>query len=151
MAAASLKLASPKPLAPAPLLRGRGAAQARPLPARRVPPPARVAVQPPAAPPAPRIGSFDKVLEALIGGTDFSEEDAEATLRLLLEEKNEARIAAFLVLLRAKGETYEEVCVVSLTALLSADFGTGMGWISAHARLTLLSPCFRLWGWRRRC
>ena len=139
MAAASLKLATPKPLAPAPLLRGRGAAQARPLPARRVPPP------------APRIGSFDKVLEALIGGTDFSEEDAEATLRLLLEEKNEARIAAFLVLLRAKGETYEEVCVVSLTALLSADFGTGMRWISADARLTLLSPCFRLWGWRRRC
>ncbi|CAL4937396.1 unnamed protein product [Urochloa decumbens] len=113
MAAASLKLASSKPLAPAasPLLRGRGAAQAqaRPLPARRVPPPARVAVQPPTAPAAPRIGSFDKVLEALIGGTDFSEEDAEATLRLLLEEKDEARIAAFLVLLRAKGETYEEI------------------------------------------
>jgi anthranilate phosphoribosyltransferase len=56
-----------------------------------------------------RAGSFDKVLEALIAGTDFSEGDAEATLRLLLEEKDEARIAAFLVLLRAKGETYEEV------------------------------------------
>lgn len=52
------------------------------------------------------------MLEALIGGTDFSEEDAEATLRLLLDEKDEARISAFLVLLRAKGETYEEVWFV---------------------------------------
>lgn len=49
------------------------------------------------------------MLETLIGGDHFSEEEAEATLRLLLEEENEARIAAFLVLLRAKGETYEEV------------------------------------------
>jgi anthranilate phosphoribosyltransferase len=117
MAAASLKLASPRPLAPAPspLLRGRGAAPAQvqaQAQARRVPPPARVAVQQPHAAPAhaaPRVGSFDRVLEALIAGTDFSEGDAEATLRLLLEEKDEARIAAFLVLLRAKGETYEEV------------------------------------------
>ena len=62
MAAASLKLASPEPLASAPsaLLGGRRV-QARPLPARRLPPPARVAVQPTAAPAAPRIGSFDKV------------------------------------------------------------------------------------------
>ncbi|KAF8780165.1 hypothetical protein HU200_001828 [Digitaria exilis] len=109
-AASSLKLASPKPLAPAAsalLPRGGAAAQARPLPARRGPTPALVAVQSPAAP--PRVGSFDKVLEALIAGADFSEEDAEATLRLLLEERDEARIAAFLVLLRAKGETYEEI------------------------------------------
>ncbi|PWZ05905.1 Anthranilate phosphoribosyltransferase, chloroplastic [Zea mays] len=110
MAAASLKFASPKPLASAPsaLLCGRRA-QARPLPASRLPPPTRVAVQPPATPVATRIGSFDKVLEALIGGTDFSEEDAEATLKLLLDEKDEARISAFLVLLRAKGETFEEI------------------------------------------
>jgi hypothetical protein len=51
------------------------------------------------------------VLEALIDRADFSVEEAEATLRMLLEEENEARIAAFLVLLRAKGETYEEVRV----------------------------------------
>uniref|UniRef100_A0A0E0CUH2 anthranilate phosphoribosyltransferase n=1 Tax=Oryza meridionalis TaxID=40149 RepID=A0A0E0CUH2_9ORYZ len=114
MAAASLKLSSSaKPLAPAPgshLLPLR-AHHARPLPAR-LPPPPRVAVQHTAAPPSdasPRTTSFDKVLEALIGGDHFSEEEAEATLRLLLEEKNEARIAAFLVLLRAKGETYEEI------------------------------------------
>ena len=53
-----------------------------------------------------------QVLEHLIGGTHFTEEEAEATLHLLLNEENEARIAAFLVLLRAKGETYEEVCFV---------------------------------------
>jgi anthranilate phosphoribosyltransferase len=49
------------------------------------------------------------VLEHLIGGTHFSEEEAEAALQLLLKEENEARISAFLVLLRAKGETFEEV------------------------------------------
>uniref|UniRef100_A0A0D3FD87 anthranilate phosphoribosyltransferase n=1 Tax=Oryza barthii TaxID=65489 RepID=A0A0D3FD87_9ORYZ len=114
MAAASLKLSSSaKPLAPAPgshLLPLR-AHHARPLPAR-LPPPPRVAVQHTAAPrsdASPRTASFDKVLEALIGGDHFSEEEAEATLRLLLEEENEAHIGAFLVLLRAKGETYEEI------------------------------------------
>ena len=55
-----------------------------------------------------------QVLEQLIGGTHFTEEEAEATLHLLLNEENEARIAAFLVLLRAKGETYEEVRVCSV-------------------------------------
>nr|BAJ87749.1 predicted protein [Hordeum vulgare subsp. vulgare]BAJ88663.1 predicted protein [Hordeum vulgare subsp. vulgare]BAJ92390.1 predicted protein [Hordeum vulgare subsp. vulgare]BAJ96150.1 predicted protein [Hordeum vulgare subsp. vulgare] len=115
MAAASLKLFSPKPLAPgapSPLLRARRPSTARPVgPARRLPP-ARVAVQPAAAPaPAasPGTATFEQVLEQLIGGADFTEDEAEATLQLLLNEKNEARIAAFLVLLRAKGETYEEI------------------------------------------
>ena len=40
---------------------------------------------------------------------DLSEEKAEATLNFLLDEVDEAKISAFLVLLRAKGETYEEV------------------------------------------
>jgi hypothetical protein len=46
-------------------------------------------VQPHATPAhaAPRVGSSDKVLEALIAGTDFSEGDAEATLRLLLRRR----------------------------------------------------------------
>ncbi|KAF7062108.1 hypothetical protein CFC21_068745 [Triticum aestivum] len=107
MATASLKLCSPKPLAPgapSPLLRRPSAA--RPIaPARRLPP-ARVAVQPAAS---PGTATFEQVLEQLIGGADFSEDEAEATLQLLLNEKNEARIAAFLVLLRAKGETYDEI------------------------------------------
>lgn len=40
---------------------------------------------------------------------DLSEDEAEASLEYLLHDANEASISAFLVLLRAKGETYEEV------------------------------------------
>uniref|UniRef100_A0A8R7QB47 Glycosyl transferase family 3 N-terminal domain-containing protein n=1 Tax=Triticum urartu TaxID=4572 RepID=A0A8R7QB47_TRIUA len=51
-----------------------------------------------------------QVLEQLIDGADFSEDKVEATLQLPLNKKNGAQqIAAFLVLLRAKGETYEEI------------------------------------------
>lgn len=40
---------------------------------------------------------------------DLSEAEAEASLDFLLGGADEALISAFLVLLRAKGETYEEV------------------------------------------
>ena len=40
---------------------------------------------------------------------DLTESEAEASLEFLLTEANEAQISAFLVLLRAKGETFEEV------------------------------------------
>lgn len=40
---------------------------------------------------------------------DLSESEAESSLEFLLNDANEALISAFLVLLRAKGETYEEV------------------------------------------
>lgn len=40
---------------------------------------------------------------------DLSESEAESSLDFLLNDANEALISAFLVLLRAKGETYEEV------------------------------------------
>lgn len=40
---------------------------------------------------------------------DLSESEAEESLDFLLNDANEALISAFLVLLRAKGETYEEV------------------------------------------
>lgn len=40
---------------------------------------------------------------------DLSEEEAEASLDILLSEAEEALISAFLVLLAAKGETFEEV------------------------------------------
>lgn len=40
---------------------------------------------------------------------DLTEEEAEASVDLLLEEQNEALISAFLVLLRAKGETFQEI------------------------------------------
>ncbi|KAK8957474.1 hypothetical protein KSP39_PZI000718 [Platanthera zijinensis] len=53
--------------------------------------------------------SFNELIEALIDRKDLSEEAAESSLNLLLNDGNEALISAFLVLLRAKGETFEEI------------------------------------------
>lgn len=55
------------------------------------------------------ITSFNELIESLINRKDLSESEAESSLDFLLNEANEALISAFLVLLRAKGETYEEV------------------------------------------
>lgn len=49
------------------------------------------------------------MIESLIERVDLSEAEAEASLDFLLTEASEALISAFLVLLRAKGETFEEV------------------------------------------
>ncbi|XP_022889879.1 anthranilate phosphoribosyltransferase, chloroplastic-like isoform X1 [Olea europaea var. sylvestris] len=56
------------------------------------------------------VSSFSQLIEGLISGVDLSEAEAEASLDFLLNGADEALISAFLVLLRAKGETYEE-CV----------------------------------------
>lgn len=56
-----------------------------------------------------------KLIESLISRVDLSESEAEGSLDFLLNEANEALISAFLVLLRAKGETYEEVTPLSLS------------------------------------
>ncbi|XP_031287690.1 anthranilate phosphoribosyltransferase, chloroplastic-like [Pistacia vera] len=58
---------------------------------------------------ASRITSFNELIESLISRVDLSETEAEASLEFLLNEANEALISAFLVLLRAKGETFEEI------------------------------------------
>lgn len=50
-----------------------------------------------------------QLIESLIDRVDLSEAEAEASLEFLLRDVNEALISAFLVLLRAKGETYGEV------------------------------------------
>ena len=50
-----------------------------------------------------------QLIESLLNGVDLSESEAEASMDFLLNDPNEALISAFLVLLRAKGETYEEV------------------------------------------
>ncbi|XP_077244182.1 anthranilate phosphoribosyltransferase, chloroplastic-like [Tasmannia lanceolata] len=52
---------------------------------------------------------FKEVLESLMNQVDLSEEEAESTLDFLLSEADEALISAFLVLLRAKGETFKEI------------------------------------------
>ncbi|KAG0488618.1 hypothetical protein HPP92_007429 [Vanilla planifolia] len=53
--------------------------------------------------------SFKELIDNLVNRVDLSEEEAEASLNLLLNDGNEALISAFLVLLRAKGETFEEI------------------------------------------
>lgn len=53
--------------------------------------------------------SFNELIESLISRVDLSEAEAERTLDFLLDDADEALISAFLVLLRAKGETFEEI------------------------------------------
>eukprot|EP00252_Welwitschia_mirabilis_P016943 TRINITY_DN3769_c0_g2_i1.p1 TRINITY_DN3769_c0_g2~~TRINITY_DN3769_c0_g2_i1.p1 ORF type:complete len:134 (-),score=17.29 TRINITY_DN3769_c0_g2_i1:417-818(-) len=54
--------------------------------------------------------SIPEAVEWLIERKDFSEQQAEGLLDLLLDDgANEAQIGSFLVLLRSKGETFEEV------------------------------------------
>lgn len=55
------------------------------------------------------IKSFSQLIESLIDGESLSEAQAEDSLDFLLNEADEALISAFLVLLRAKGETFEEI------------------------------------------
>lgn len=55
------------------------------------------------------ISSPEELIECLLNREDLSEEEAEASLNFLLGEGSEALISAFLVLLRAKGETVEEI------------------------------------------
>ncbi|KAI4336172.1 hypothetical protein L6164_014732 [Bauhinia variegata] len=59
--------------------------------------------------PSSSIKSVNELIESLINRVDLSEAQAEASLDFLLNEANEALISAVLVLLRAKGETFEEI------------------------------------------
>ncbi len=63
-----------------------------------------------------------QLIESLINRVDLSESEAEASLDFLLNDTNEALISAFLVLLRAKGETYEEVRVSLLWGSVGISF-----------------------------
>ncbi|KAM7509145.1 hypothetical protein LguiA_019598 [Lonicera macranthoides] len=53
--------------------------------------------------------SSKELIDSLLNGEDLTEEEAEASLNFLLTDGTEAVISAFLVLLRAKGETFEEI------------------------------------------
>ncbi|XP_071915269.1 anthranilate phosphoribosyltransferase, chloroplastic-like isoform X1 [Coffea arabica] len=55
------------------------------------------------------ISSSEELIERLLARKDLTEEEAEASLNLLLNNGSDALISAFLVLLRAKGETFEEI------------------------------------------
>ncbi|GER47982.1 anthranilate phosphoribosyltransferase [Striga asiatica] len=54
-----------------------------------------------------------ELFERLLIKEDLSEEEAEGSLDFLLTNGSEASISAFLVLLRAKGETYEEIVAMA--------------------------------------
>ncbi|KAK7281925.1 hypothetical protein RIF29_10307 [Crotalaria pallida] len=73
------------------------------------------------------IHSSTQLIESLIDRVDLSELEAEASLDLLLNEANEALISAFLVLLRAKGETYEEVVGLARAMIKHATKIEGLG------------------------
>ncbi|PSR87567.1 Anthranilate phosphoribosyltransferase, partial [Actinidia chinensis var. chinensis] len=55
------------------------------------------------------IVSSKELIECLLNREDLTEKEAEASLNFLLSDGSEALISAFLVLLRAKEETYEEI------------------------------------------
>ena len=60
-----------------------------------------------------------QILETLLERRDLSESQTSATMAALLEGAHPAQIAAFLVLLRAKGETGEEVAGLARAMLAS--------------------------------
>ncbi|XP_042388519.1 anthranilate phosphoribosyltransferase, chloroplastic-like isoform X2 [Zingiber officinale] len=70
---------------------------------------------------------FNEVIESLVDRIDLSEEEAEACLKLLLNEANEALISAFLVLLRAKGETFQEIVGLARAMIECAVKVNGIG------------------------
>ncbi|XP_004501916.1 anthranilate phosphoribosyltransferase, chloroplastic isoform X2 [Cicer arietinum] len=74
----------------------------------------------------PSVKSISQIIESLINGVDLSEVEAESCLELLLSEGNEALISAVLVLLRAKGETDEEIAGLARTMMKHAKKVEGL-------------------------
>ncbi|KAJ6882257.1 anthranilate phosphoribosyltransferase [Populus alba x Populus x berolinensis] len=66
---------------------------------------------------ATTVPAFNELIESLINKVDLSESEAEASLDYLLDDASEALISAFLVLLRAKGETFEEARNIYISAM----------------------------------
>ncbi|XP_076939633.1 anthranilate phosphoribosyltransferase, chloroplastic-like [Bidens hawaiensis] len=71
--------------------------------------------------------SFSQLIESLIERRDLTEDEAEESLDYLLRDANEALISAFLVLLRAKGETYEEVVGLAKAMIKHCKKVEGLG------------------------
>ncbi|XP_076937535.1 anthranilate phosphoribosyltransferase, chloroplastic-like, partial [Bidens hawaiensis] len=71
--------------------------------------------------------SFAQLIESLIERRDLTEDEAEESLDYLLQDANEALISAFLVLLRAKGETYEEVVGLAKAMIKHCKKVEGLG------------------------
>lgn len=58
---------------------------------------------------SPAVSTMPELIEALIKKRDLTETETEAVMQNLLTSGDPAQISAFLVLLRAKGETFEEI------------------------------------------
>ncbi|XP_042021235.1 anthranilate phosphoribosyltransferase, chloroplastic-like isoform X1 [Salvia splendens] len=68
-----------------------------------------------------------QLMECLLNKEDLSEEEAEASLHFLLNNGNDALISAFLVLLRAKGDTFEEVVGLARAMMKCCKKVEGLG------------------------
>ncbi|ESW10054.1 hypothetical protein PHAVU_009G177200 [Phaseolus vulgaris] len=75
---------------------------------------------------ATSIQPLPQLIETLISRVNLSEDEAEACLDSLLQDPNEALISAVLVLLRAKGETFEEVVGLARAMLRHATKVEGL-------------------------
>ncbi|KAL5076402.1 hypothetical protein RYX36_015386 [Vicia faba] len=73
------------------------------------------------------VQSVPQLIESLISGVDLTEAEAESCLHLLLNEASEALISAVLVLLRAKGETVEEIAGLAKAMMKHATKVEGLG------------------------
>lgn len=60
-----------------------------------------------------------QLIECLLNRKDLNEAEAEASLDFFLKDGSEALISAFLVLLRAKGETFQEVWLFNVMSIFS--------------------------------
>lgn len=61
----------------------------------------------------PSLSSMPQFIEALIDKRDLTEVEMESVMENLINSGDTAQISAFLVLLRAKGETFEEVSAIA--------------------------------------
>ncbi|XP_021684927.2 anthranilate phosphoribosyltransferase, chloroplastic isoform X3 [Hevea brasiliensis] len=100
---------------------------------------------------SPPVTAFNELIESLINRVDLSESEAEASLDYLLNDADEALISAFLVLLRAKGETYEEGvsrCVneVGIGFMMSPKYHPAMKIVSPVRKKLKVKTVFNILG-----
>ncbi|KVI02828.1 Anthranilate phosphoribosyl transferase [Cynara cardunculus var. scolymus] len=74
-----------------------------------------------------KTASFAQLIESLIDRKNLTEAEAEESLDFLLHDANDSLISAFLVLLRAKGETYEEVVGLARAMIKHCKKVEGLG------------------------
>ncbi|KAF6146480.1 hypothetical protein GIB67_037780 [Kingdonia uniflora] len=81
------------------------------------------------------------IIKNLISKVDLSEIEADVSLDFLLSEANKALICTFLVLLRAKGETFEEIIetLISKVDLSKIEAEASLDFLLSEANEALIS------------